>query len=224
MELRIKRLHPDAILPVRKKTNDSGLDLAAYLPGGPVTLSPGEQARIFTGIAIELPEGCEAQVRPRSGMTNNGLVVPVGTVDNGYRGDIGVVIFNHSFKYHVIRHGDRIAQLIVCPVAYPSVVEVEALSETERGADGFGSTGVDGDARRIGNHPFIEFTGLMNEYIVMCENALAQGIDFTETSIHGDGKPLPMREHNVPLDVRHVPIDVEQVDANPGSNPADEGV
>lgn len=155
LELRIKRLHPDAILPVRKKANDSGLDLAAYLPGGPVTLSPGEQARIFTGIAIELPPshfmsdipgapeiGWEAQVRPRSGMTNQGLVVPIGTVDNGYRGDIGVVIFNHSFKYHVIRHGDRIAQLVVCPVAYPAVVEVEALSETERGADGFGSTGV----------------------------------------------------------------------------------
>jgi dUTP pyrophosphatase len=75
-------------------------------------------------------------------MTNNGLVVPIGTVDNGYRGDIGVVVFNHSFRYHVIRNGDRIAQLVVCPVAYPTVIEVEELTETERGADGFGSTGV----------------------------------------------------------------------------------
>lgn len=156
MELRIKRLHPEAILPTRKKANDSGLDLHAYLTSGPLTLAPGAQTRIFTGIAVELPgpelehngngawvfRGYEAQVRPRSGMTNNGLVVPIGTVDNGYRGDIGVVIFNHSLKYHTIRHGDRIAQLVVCPVAYPAVVEVGELSETERGTDGFGSTGV----------------------------------------------------------------------------------
>ncbi len=102
------------------------------------------------------------------------------------------------------------------------------------------------DARRIGNHPFIEFTGLMNEYIGLCEAALASGIDFTETSIHGSGNALPMREHhrayleekiqciygtslehilrNVPLDVRHVPVDVEQLDSDPSSNTADEGV
>ena len=118
------------------------MDLHAYLPDAPVHLEPGKQTRIFTGIAIELPAGHEAQVRPRSGMTKNGLVVPIGTIDNGYRGDIGVVVFNHSFQYHIIRHGDRIAQLVVCPVAYPDVVEVEELSETERGNDGFGSTGV----------------------------------------------------------------------------------
>lgn len=157
MELRIKRLHPDAVLPVRKKANDSGLDLAAYLPNGPVTLSPGESAPFATGIAIELPPwdtfdtdggpkvfGYEAHVRSRSGLTRQGIVAcgGLGTVDNGYRGEVGITLFNHSFKYHVIRHGDRIAQLVVCPVAYPAVVEVEALSETERGADGFGSTGV----------------------------------------------------------------------------------
>lgn len=142
MELRIKKLFETATLPTRKKAGDSGLDLHAYLPDHSVELAPGKQDRIFVGIAIELPEGYEAQVRPRSGMTNIGLVVPIGTIDNGYRGNIGVVVFNHSFKYHIIRHGDRIAQLVVCPVAYPAVVEVEELSETERGTDGFGSTGV----------------------------------------------------------------------------------
>lgn len=141
MQLRFKKLDTNAKTPTRAKPNDSGLDLYARLDE-PVRLEPGQQCRINTGIAIELPEGHEAQVRPRSGMTNRGLLVPLGTVDNGYRGDVGVVIFNNSFKYHVIRDGDRIAQLVVCPVVLPELVEVEALSETERGADGFGSTGV----------------------------------------------------------------------------------
>lgn len=154
MQLRFKKLDPNAKTPTRAKPNDSGLDLYARLDE-PVRLEPGHQCRINTGIAIELPLpdtfdtdsgpvslDYEAQVRPRSGMTNRGLLVPLGTVDNGYRGDVGVVIFNNSFKYHVIRDGDRIAQLVVCPVVLPELVEVEALSETERGSDGFGSTGV----------------------------------------------------------------------------------
>lgn len=157
MQLRFKKLDPAAITPVRKKAGDSGLDLHALLPDGPVTLAPGERARIHTGIAIELPfwdafdtDGgprviaYEAQVRGRSGLTNEGIIAcgGLGTVDNGYRGDIGVTLFNHSFRYFTVKNGDRIAQLVVCPVVLPELVEVEALSETERGADGFGSTGV----------------------------------------------------------------------------------
>lgn len=154
MQLRFKKLDPNAKTPTRAKPKDSGLDLYARLDE-PLRLEPGQQCRVNTGIAIELPPSgfysesfgapwmtWEAQVRPRSGMTNRGLLVPLGTVDNGYRGDVGVVIFNNSFKYHVIRDGDRIAQLVVCPVVLPELVEVEALSETERGSDGFGSTGV----------------------------------------------------------------------------------
>lgn len=159
MKLRFKKLDPAAITPVRKKAGDSGLDLHALLPHGPVTLAPGERARINTGIAIELPEpmpdytgdgewgvvhAYEAQVRGRSGLTNEGIIAcgGLGTVDNGYRGDIGVTLFNHSFRYFTVKNGDRIAQLVVCPVVLPELVEVEALSETERGSDGFGSTGV----------------------------------------------------------------------------------
>lgn len=158
MKLRFKKLDPNAITPVRKKAGDSGLDLHALLSDGPVTLAPGERARIHTGIAIELPEPMtvwghsgthelwcfEAQVRGRSGLTNEGIIAcgGLGTVDNGYRGDIGVTLFNHSFRYFTVKNGDRIAQLVVCPVVLPELVEVEALSETERGADGFGSTGV----------------------------------------------------------------------------------
>lgn len=143
MELRIKKTHPNAIIPTRKKAGDSGLDLHALLPDGDYRwIGMGERARIMTGIAIELPEGYEGQVRPRSGMAAEGIVCSFGTIDNGYRGDIGVTLFNNSFGPWRVRNGDRIAQLVICPVAYPTVVEVEELSETERGADGFGSTGV----------------------------------------------------------------------------------
>lgn len=159
MELRIKKLFPTATLPTRAKPNDSGLDLRAHMPQQEwAIIPPGGVMRFWTGIAIELPPpmhvlttvgdvesyGYEAQIRSRSGLTNQGVVAcgGLGTVDNGYRGELGVTLLNHSFREFKVRHGDRIAQLVVCPVAYPVVVEVESLSETERGADGFGSTGV----------------------------------------------------------------------------------
>jgi len=157
MELRIKKTDVRAIIPTRKKPGDSGLDLHAIIDDGYAWILPGERLRIMTGIAIELPEpqlestglglwgkvrGYEAQVRPRSGLAADGILCSLGTIDNGYRGEIGVTLFNHSFDRFRVRHGDRIAQLVICPVVYPTVVEVEELSETERGADGFGSTGV----------------------------------------------------------------------------------
>lgn len=143
MELRIKRLNPTAYLPTRAKPGDSGLDLHAWLPDGHVWIPPGERRLIGTGIAIELPEGHEAQVRPRSGLAaRNGVVAALGTIDNGYRGELKVTLFNQSFTGFRVQDGDRIAQLVVAPVALPKVVEVAELTETERGADGFGSTGV----------------------------------------------------------------------------------
>jgi dUTP pyrophosphatase len=149
MELRIKKLYPDAILPTRSKPGDSGLDLHAYLPEGPVTVLAGDRHCFDLGIAIELPQppaqgfGYEAQVRPRSGLKKkHGVMAGFGTIDSGYRGELGLTLFNMSFRGYTVRHGDRIAQLVVCPVVYPTVVEVESLSETERGTDGFGSTGV----------------------------------------------------------------------------------
>ena len=153
MEIRIKKLHPDAIIPSRKHPGDSGLDLHALLPDGPVNLAPGERQRFRTGIAIELPTpkvledelpelwGYEGQVRPRSGLAAKGIVASLGTVDNGYRGDLGVTLFNHSFRHFTVRDGDRIAQLVIAPVLYPTVIEVEELSGSERGEAGFGSTG-----------------------------------------------------------------------------------
>lgn len=161
MKLRVKKLHPDATLPARKHSGDSGMDLCAHLPDGSIRLAPGDRHKFGTGVAIELPEpvtledfsksnvmfikcGYEAQVRGRSGLTSQGIIAcgGLGTVDSGYRGEIGVVLYNASWEHFTVRHGDRIAQLVVAPVVYPDVEEVAELSETARGTGGFGSTGV----------------------------------------------------------------------------------
>ena len=143
MELRIKRLNPAAITPTRAKPGDSGLDLYACLPDGPVFIMGGDHSVVPTGVAVELPEGHEGQVRPRSGLAaRNGIAACLGTIDNGYRGEVGVNLFNMSFGSYRVNHGDRIAQLVVAPVALPEVLEVDELSETERGAGGFGHSGV----------------------------------------------------------------------------------
>jgi dUTP pyrophosphatase len=158
MKIRIKKTHPDAIIPTRQKPGDSGLDLHALLPDGTAWIAAGERKRIRTGIAIELPEpelksvgdgvwaqlfGYEAQVRPRSGLADkSGVMTVLGTIDNGYRGEIAVILFNHSYVGHRVANGDRIAQLVLCPVTYPEVTEVDVLADTERGTGGFGSTGV----------------------------------------------------------------------------------
>lgn len=143
MEIRIKRTHPDAIIPGRKLPGDSGLDLHALLPDGGAFIRPGERRKVRTGLAIELPLGYEGQVRPRSGLADKfGTQACLGTIDNGYRGEVLVNLFNLSFEGCKIAHGDRIAQLVVASVAYPEPVEVAELSGTERGVAGFGSTGV----------------------------------------------------------------------------------
>lgn len=156
MKLRIKKLYPDAQTPTRAKPGDSGLDLYAFLPDpGFICVTPGATVRIQTGIAVELPApandlwgnelvpmGWEAQVRGRSSLSVKGILAALGTVDNGYRGEIAVTLTNTAPWTHTIRHGDRIAQLVVAPVVYPEVEEVAELSPTERGTGGFGSTGV----------------------------------------------------------------------------------
>lgn len=143
----VKRLPhgADLPLPVYATTNSAGLDLLAAIDA-PQTLAPGDRALVPTGLAISLPHGFEAQVRPRSGLAlKNGITVlnSPGTVDADYRGEVGVVLINLGDKPFKISRGMRIAQMIVAPVTQLLWQEEESLSETARGARGFGSTGTE---------------------------------------------------------------------------------
>jgi dUTP pyrophosphatase len=132
-------------LPAQQTAGAAGLDLAAALPAeGDVEIAPGAYAMIPTGLALALPEGFEAQIRPRSGLAAKyGVTVlnAPGTVDADYRGEIKVLLINHGMVPFTVRRGDRIAQMVVAPVSAVSLIEVEALDGTERGEGGHGSTG-----------------------------------------------------------------------------------
>jgi len=143
MELRIRRLSPAAIVPAAAHPGDAGLDLHAAVD---LTIAPGARALVPTGITLELPPGTEAQVRPRSGLAHkHGVTVlnAPGTIDEGYRGEVGVILINHGTVPFEVTAGARIAQLVVQRRLEITVVEVqEELSSSTRGAGGFGSTGV----------------------------------------------------------------------------------
>lgn len=143
--VRVQRLRPsDLPLPAYQTPHAAGLDLLADL-AEPLTLAPMERRLVPTGLAIELPVGFEAQVRPRSGLAlKQGLTClnTPGTIDADYRGEVQVLLINLSGEPTTVRRGDRIAQLVVAPVSHASLVEVDVLGETSRGAGGFGSTGV----------------------------------------------------------------------------------
>lgn len=132
-------------LPRQQTTGAAGLDLAAALGSDEVlSIAPGDYAKIPTGLAIALPEGFEAQVRPRSGLAAKfGVTVlnSPGTVDADYRGEVMVLLINHGKQAFEVRRGERIAQMVVAPVSTVTLVEVEALDETTRGEGGHGSTG-----------------------------------------------------------------------------------
>ena len=135
----------DLPLPVYQSALAAGLDLVAAVPADkPVTLAPGQRAMIPTGLAIALPAGTEAQVRPRSGLAaKNGVSVlnTPGTVDADYRGEIQVILVNFGTESFRVDRGLRIAQLVIVPVLRAKLTEVKSLNETVRGAGGFGSTG-----------------------------------------------------------------------------------
>lgn len=151
--LRIRRLpHAhDLPLPAYETAGAAGLDLRAALPNGPLRLEPGERLLVPTGLVLELPDGTEGQVRPRSGLAlRHGVTLlnTPGTIDADYRGEVGVILINHGREAFTIQHGDRIAQLVIAAVLQVGIVEVEELSETTRGTGGFGSTGVSDEASR----------------------------------------------------------------------------
>ncbi len=147
IEVRITRLtHGDDLpFPSYQTAHAAGLDLLAAVPStDPVILAPGERSLVPTGIAIALPEGYEAQVRPRSGLAvRHGLTVlnSPGTIDADYRGEIQVLLANLSNAQVTITRGMRVAQLVVAPVVRAQILEVASLDKTQRGSGGFGSTG-----------------------------------------------------------------------------------
>ena len=148
VQLRVKPLdHFKGLeLPRYETPGSAGMDLRAALPeDAPVTLAPGQWQLIPTGLAIALPEGYEAQIRPRSGLAAKHAISCVntpGTVDSDYRGEIRVNLINHGREPFTIQSGERIAQMIIAPVIQAVWDEVDSLDETERGSGGFGSTGV----------------------------------------------------------------------------------
>jgi dUTP pyrophosphatase len=142
MELRFKRLSEEALLPSRAHDGDAGLDLHAVEPAH---IGPGERWSVGTGVAVEIPEGHAGLVLPRSGLAQRhgiALVNSPGLIDSGYRGEIRVLLLNTDPADVVrIQPGDRIAQLVVVPIAAVEPVEAEALAESVRGEGGFGSSG-----------------------------------------------------------------------------------
>lgn len=148
MQLNVKTLeHFDGLeLPAYQTAGSAGLDLPAAVPAdAPVVIAPGEWKLIPTGICIALPDGYEAQIRPRSGLAAKKGVTCLntpGTVDADYRGEIRVNLINHGREPFVVQRGERIAQMIIAQFTQIAWNPVEALDETERGAGGFGSTGV----------------------------------------------------------------------------------
>lgn len=145
VEVLVERLPEadDLPLPTYATSGSSGMDLTAAVTGD-LTLMPGERTLIPTGLRIAVPEGYEAQIRPRSGLALKygiGLVNSPGTIDSDYRGPVQVIIINMGNEAVVIQRGDRIAQMVICPVARASLVEVDSLPDTSRGDGGFGHTG-----------------------------------------------------------------------------------
>lgn len=141
MQLKVKRLTDTAILPSYSHDGDSGLDLFA---AESVVLPAGGSALVRTGIAIQLPNGTEGQVRPRSGLALNSSITVLnspGTIDGGYRGEIGVILINHGSSPVFVETGMKIAQLVVAPRLRVEVLEVAELEDSARRSSGFGSTG-----------------------------------------------------------------------------------
>ena len=143
-ELKIKiHVLPGGTPPRRMTSGAAGFDLFARTDEE-IRISPGEIVAVPVGFKIEVPPGYEAQIRPRSGLAVRGIILPnsPGTVDPDYRGEVRVILANIGKEPFVVRDGDRIAQMVICPVPPVELVEVDELSPTDRGEGGFGSTGI----------------------------------------------------------------------------------
>ena len=142
MTLRFRKTRLDAVLPSYAHPSDAGMDVRSV---DDLTIAPGKRALVHTGLVMLLPPMYEAQVRPRSGLAlKSGVTVlnTPGTIDSGYRGEVGVILANFGEADFQVRKGDKIAQIVIAPVTQPEIVETTEVDETDRGAGGFGSTGV----------------------------------------------------------------------------------
>ena len=139
----IKKLDSAVQLPAYKSTGASGMDLMAFIKK-PINVKPNSSSLIPTGLSVAFPENFEIQIRPRSGLAakkNISVLNTPGTIDSDYRGEIKVIIYNHSNKDFIINNGDRIAQMVFTPVIKMELEETNELPQTLRGNNGFGSTG-----------------------------------------------------------------------------------
>ena len=143
VKILVKKFNKKIKLPVYKTSGSSGMDIVAYVKKK-ITIRPSEIVIIPTGIALAIPKNYEIQIRPRSGLAaKKGITVlnTPGTIDSDYRGEVKVILINLSKKAFVVKSGDRIAQMILCPIAKGKLKEVKILPSTVRGQGGFGSTG-----------------------------------------------------------------------------------
>lgn len=141
LEVKIKRIHADAKLPLQANPGDAGMDLYSIET---IEIPSGEARLIQTGLQIELPKGTEAQIRPRSGLALKHSVTVLnspGTIDEGYRGEIGVILINHGKEKFVVEKSIRIAQMVIQTVPSIQLIEVNELSQSVRGTSGFGASG-----------------------------------------------------------------------------------
>ena len=142
-KIQIKRLSGKIFIPKYETLGSSGMDLAANTEKD-IIINPGDKALIPTGLFFSIPRGYEIQIRPRSGLAaKKGITVlnTPGTIDSDYRGEIKIILINLSKDEFTVKHGERIAQMVICPVVQVQLEEVEELDQTDRGLGGFGSTG-----------------------------------------------------------------------------------
>ena len=139
----IKKLNPSAQLPSYKTSGASGMDLMACIEK-PINLKPGKSCLISTGLSIAFPKKYEIQIRPRSGLAaknNISVLNTPGTIDSDYRGELKIILYNHSKKNFIINKNDRVAQMVLTPIIKMELEETNELPESMRGEGGFGSTG-----------------------------------------------------------------------------------
>ena len=143
VKILVKKFDKNIKLPTYKTSGSSGMDLVAYTKNK-IAINPGKTAMIPTGIAVAIPKNYEMQIRPRSGLASKNSISVLntpGTIDSDYRGEIKIILINLSKKSFIVKSGDRVAQIILCPIAKGKLKEVKNLPKTMRGKGGFGSTG-----------------------------------------------------------------------------------